>query len=91
MKLRTYEEINLTTIKRPNDRFLFNINVSKSIGRGAELSLFVHNVLDDAAYYLNERGTWVKRNHDIFYGVEFSMILDGLWSRLRGNGGEEEG
>ena len=80
---RTYEDIYLAKQKKPNDRFLFNINVSKSIGRSAELSLFVHNFFDDAAYYLNERGTWEARNHDIFYGVEFSMILDDLWNRFR--------
>jgi hypothetical protein len=68
-----------TVTKVPNDRFLFNINVTKSLGRGAELSLFVHNVFDDAAYYMNEYGYWTARNSNIFYGLELSMVLDDVF------------
>ncbi len=76
---REFEKTDLIIDKRPNDRLLFNINVSKSLGRGAEVSLFVHNVFDDAAWYQDIYGNWRSRNPDIFYGVEFSMILDELW------------
>ncbi|MBN1884316.1 MAG: TonB-dependent receptor plug domain-containing protein [Candidatus Krumholzibacteriota bacterium] len=79
---REYDAYDLAVKKQPNDRFLFNINVTKSIGRGSELSLFVTNVLDDPAYYRDDLGYWRTRNPDIFYGVEFSMILDNLWSRI---------
>jgi hypothetical protein len=65
--------------KVPNDRLLFNINVTKSLGRGAEVSLFVHNVFDDAAYYQNEYGYWSARNSNIFYGLELSVVLDDLF------------
>ncbi len=78
---RSYENCYLAIDKAPNDRLLFNINVSKSIGRGAEISFFVHNVFDDAAIYKNCFGTYNTRNPDIFYGVEFSTILDDLWKR----------
>jgi hypothetical protein len=78
---RVYDELDLAVRKTPNDRLLFNINISKSLGRGAEVSMFVHNVLDDPAYYLNEYGNYTSRNYDIFYGLEFSMILDDLFRR----------
>jgi len=78
---RHYDELDLIVQKRPNDRFLFNINVTKSLGKGAEVSLFVHNVFDDAAYYLDAYGYWRLRNPNIFYGVEVSLILDEFWRK----------
>jgi hypothetical protein len=78
---RQYDECDLSINKAPNDRVLFNINVSKSIGRGAEISFFVHNVFDDPATYENCYGTYSTRNPEIFYGVEFSMIMDEIWKR----------
>ena len=78
---RNYDEDDLTVFEKPNDRLLFNVNVSKGIGRGAELSFFVHNFFDDPAWYIDQQGYWRSRNHDIFYGIEFSMILDNLWRR----------
>lgn len=80
---RTYDDLSLLVRKRPNDRFLFNINVSKSLGRNAEVSMFVHNVLDDPAYYVDEQGFYRSRNHSIFYGIEFSVILDPLLQKAR--------
>jgi hypothetical protein len=76
---RSYTALDLATHKSPNDRVLFNINVSKSLGRGAELSLFVNNIFDDPSLYLDDYGTWEQRNPRIFYGVEFSSILDRFW------------
>jgi hypothetical protein len=76
---RLYDDLDLAVKSTPNDRLLFNINISKSLGRGAEVSMFVHNFFDDPAYYLNEYDNYVSRNHDIFYGLEFSMILDNLF------------
>lgn len=78
---RVYNKLDLEVHKSPNDRVLFNINVSKSVGRSAEISLFVHNLFDDAAYYKDYQGIWRSRNPDIFYGVECSMVLDDLWRR----------
>ena len=78
---RAYDKCDLAIGKAPNDRLLFNINVSKSIGRGAEISFFVHNVFDDAAIWETCDGFFYPRNPDIFYGVEFSTILDDLWKR----------
>jgi len=76
---RNVDPLDLEVFRKPNDRLLFNINVTKSLGRGAELSMFVHNFFDDAAFYQNQAGLYRSRNHDIFYGVEFSMVLNQLF------------
>ncbi len=88
--IRTYDNptCDLEVTKRPNDRYLFNINVSKSIGRGAEISFFVHNVFDDQAIYKDCYKRYQVRNPNIFYGVEFSMILDNLWQRVSAEAAE---
>jgi len=78
---RTYTALDLATHRSPNDRVLFNINVSKSLGRGAELSLFVHNLFDDPSLYVDDYGNTAARNPNIFYGVEFSSMLDNLFRR----------
>lgn len=78
---RVYDLCSTGIDKRPNDRYLFNINVSKSVGRGAEISFFVTNVFDDPATYRTCSGSYSTRNPNIFYGVEFSTILDDLWRR----------
>ena len=78
---RVYDDEDLKVKSTPNDRLLFNINISKSLGRGAEVSMFVHNFFDDPAFYLNEYGSYVARNHDIFYGLEFSVMLDNLFRK----------
>lgn len=80
---RNVDDLDLTVNKVPNDRFLFNVNVTKALGRGAEISLFVHNFFDDAAFYLDEYGLWKSRNHNIFYGVEMSFVLDDLFRKRR--------
>lgn len=78
---KPFDDQDLMIHRRPNDRLLFNVNVTKSLGRGAELSLFVHNVFDDAAYYIDDDGLRKSRNHNIFYGVEVSMDLNKLVNR----------
>jgi len=86
---RQLDDCSTSIDRRPNDRYLFNINVSKSVGRGAEISFFVTNVFDDPATYQTCGGTsYSTRNPNIFYGVEFSTILDELWKRAPA---EEEG
>jgi hypothetical protein len=64
-------------------KWLFNLNVSKSLFKGAEVSFYVNNFLDDPAI----RSYWIDattmsdevRNPDLFYGIEFSMVLDELF------------
>jgi hypothetical protein len=57
--------------------------VSKSLFKGAEVSLYVNNVLDDRAVYENPRlpGYYETGNPEIFYGIEFSMLMDNLLYR----------
>ncbi len=67
----------------PN-KWLFSFSISKSLFAGAEVSFYVNNFLDDFAYYnyyspITQREQQIKRNPDIFYGIEFSMIIDKLW------------
>jgi hypothetical protein len=83
---REYDLCSTGIDRRPDDRYLFNINVSKSVGRGAEISFFVTNVFDDPATYETCSGTYSTRNPNIFYGVEFSTILDDLWRRAPAEG-----
>ena len=65
-------------------KWLFTLNVSKSLFKGAEVSFYVNNFLDDPAiwrYYSITSGREVEqsRNPNLFYGIEFSMILDKIF------------
>lgn len=70
-------------IKRKPNKWLFSFNMSKSLFKGAELSFYVNNFLDDAAirrYYSSTTDiSEDKRNPDLFYGLEFSMMLGTLF------------
>jgi len=73
---RYYESIIAQTGK-----WLFNINVSKSLFPGAEVSFYVNNFMDTPGiwrHYNVAKGYTIerKRNPDLFYGLEFSMIID---------------
>jgi hypothetical protein len=72
-------------IKKKPAKWLFNINISKALFKGAEVSFYVNNVLDDPALYryqytynLNDIAEEV-RNPSLFYGIEFSMVVDELF------------
>jgi hypothetical protein len=67
-------------IKTKPNKWLFNLNVSKSLFPGAEVSFYINNLFDDSAVYryrssLTEYSESI-RNPDLSYGIEFSMILD---------------
>ncbi|MGE5437816.1 MAG: hypothetical protein ACM3O3_11355, partial [Syntrophothermus sp.] len=72
-------------IKSKSVKWLFNLNVSKSLFQGGEVSFYVNNFLDDAAI----RTYWSSptkldqesRNPNLTYGIEFSMIIDNLFRR----------
>lgn len=77
---RTYQENSVKTDKsKPNDQWMFSIVVSKSLYKGAEVSLYVDNIFNDRAYYKNRDGFWSARNHEIFWGISFSTKVDGLF------------
>ncbi|MFA7419965.1 MAG: TonB-dependent receptor [Melioribacteraceae bacterium] len=69
-------------IKRKPNKWLFSFNMSKSLFKGAEVSFYVNNFFDDPAIRrYNSSLTQMsdeKRNPDLFYGIEFSMIFDSL-------------
>ncbi len=58
--------------------YYFNLTVSKQIWQGIELSLFVNNFLNSRGFYVDQYGQNRIANPEIFYGIEFSMILDPL-------------
>ncbi len=70
-------------IKIKNAKWLFNLNISKSLFDGAEISFYVNNFLDDQAVrqYVSDSGTISQevRNPSLFYGIEFSSTLDNLF------------
>jgi len=72
-------------LKSKPNKWLFNLNISKSLFTGAEVSFYVNNFLDDPAirtYYYNPTNTTQEtRNPNLTYGLEFSMIIDNLIGR----------
>ncbi|MFH0988428.1 MAG: TonB-dependent receptor [bacterium] len=78
---RLWEE----SMKVTPPKWLFNINISKSLYRGAEVSIFVNNVLDNSAVHRRQRTgdptDLVEdiRNPELFYGIEFSMSFSELF------------
>jgi hypothetical protein len=77
---KSHDYFYLTTDKRPNDRWMFSIVASKSLFKGAEVSLFVDNIFNDRAYYLNRENNYQSRNHEIHWGISFSSKLDDLFN-----------
>jgi len=76
-------------VKTKPAKWLFNINISKALFKGAEVSFYVNNVLDDPAIYRyqytynsNDQAE-AERNPPLFYGIEFSMVVDELFKVLR--------
>ena len=73
-------------IKLKPNKWLFNLNVSKSLFKGAEVSFYVNNFLDDPALrkYFVSVGSQIEeiRNPSLSYGVEFSMVLDNLFKKV---------
>jgi len=67
-------------IKTKPNKWLFNLNVSKSLFPGGEVSFYVNNFLDDPAirtYYTSPTATAQdSRNPSLTYGIEFSFIVD---------------
>jgi hypothetical protein len=78
--VKTYTENDITTDKsRPNNQWLFSIVLSKSLFKGAEVSLYVENIFNDRAYYLSRLDSYSARNHEIFWGIGFSSKIDELF------------
>ena len=78
----TRNPLDYMTYIYPN-KWIFNIRLSKSLFKGAEVSLYVNNFLDDRAFYEQQKypGHYRSRNPEIFYGIEFSMLMDNVFRR----------
>jgi hypothetical protein len=79
-------------IRRPASSYLFitesfpnlwliNLRVSKSLWKGSEVSFFVNNMFNYQPLVSRDRVpegavSYLRRNPDIFYGMEFSMVID---------------
>jgi len=76
----TKDPLDYMTYKYPN-KWIFNVRVSKSLFTGVEVSLYVNNFLDDRAFYEDPKhpGYYYSRNPEIFYGIEFSMLMDNVF------------
>jgi len=77
---KSHDYLDVTTDKRPNDRWMFSIVASKSLFKGAEVSLYVDNIFNDKAYYMNRENNYKHRNHDIHWGISFSSKLDDIFN-----------
>ena len=79
---RVYSDYQYITESKPN-LWLINLRVSKELWKGSELSFFVNNLFDYRPLYKRQRVpagsiSYTRRNPEIFYGVEFSMVVDDL-------------
>jgi len=74
--IREYEETSITADKKPNNQWMFSLVASKSLFKGAEVSLFVENILNDLAYYVDRTGYYRSRNYEIHWGIAFSSKID---------------
>ncbi len=79
---RSFDALSTTVDRsRPNDKWLFSIVASKSLFKGAEISIFVDNIFNDPAYYRTRYGTYASRNPEMFWGIAFSSKLDHLFKK----------
>lgn len=73
------------SVKAKYTKWLVNLNISKSLFKGAEVSFYVNNVFDDPAVtrYMISSTQYdeATRNPPLFYGIEFSMIVDDLFGK----------
>jgi outer membrane receptor for ferrienterochelin and colicin len=76
---RTIEPFELNEEDRPN-KFLFNLNVSKSLWDGTAVSFFVNNFFNNQPLYQLRRSspnppTYERRNPELFYGLDLNVSL----------------
>ncbi|MBN2426568.1 MAG: TonB-dependent receptor [Calditrichaceae bacterium] len=77
---RQFDKFETTVDKSESHaKWLFSIVASKSLYKGAEISVFIENIFNDRAYYINRRGSESSRNPEIFWGVAFSSKLDEIF------------
>ena len=83
---RTYDDYNYIVETKPN-LWLINLRVSKDIWKGSELSFFVNNLFNYRPLYQRQRVpsgslSYTRRNPEIYYGVEFSVVVDEFFNYI---------
>jgi len=76
---RNIQPYDLFEEDRPN-KWLFNLKVSKSLWKGAAISFYVNNFLNNRPLYQSKRSSptspiYERRNPDIFYGIDLSTTF----------------
>ncbi|MDR3668102.1 MAG: TonB-dependent receptor [Ignavibacteriaceae bacterium] len=76
---RSIEPFELLEENMPN-KWLVNLNVSKSLWSGTAVSFFVNNFFDNQPLYQLRQSspsspTYERRNPDLFYGLDFNVSL----------------
>lgn len=70
-------------VRSEPSKWLVNLNLSKSLFRGAEVSFYVNNFFDDPAVYQYQSSydqyAESTRNPNLFYGLEFSISIDAMF------------
>jgi hypothetical protein len=79
---RTIQPNDLFEEDKPN-KWLFNLKVSKSLWKGAAISFYVNNFLNNRPLYKSRRSSasapiYERRNPDIFYGIDLSTTFNFL-------------
>jgi len=77
---RKIQSFDLLEEDRPN-KWLINLKVSKSLWKGAAISFYVNNFLNNQPLYKRLRSSEIspvydRRNPDIFYGIDFNTTID---------------
>ncbi|GAB4331164.1 MAG: TonB-dependent receptor [Calditrichia bacterium] len=84
---RPAPEYQFITESKPN-LWLVNLRVSKSLWPGSEVSFFVNNLFNSRPLYQRKRvasgsTVYIRRNPEIFYGMEFSMVVDDFYRFMK--------
>lgn len=79
---RSIQPYELNEEDKPN-KWLFNLKVSKSLWKGAAISFYVNNFLNNRPLYQSKRSSlsspvYERRNPDIFYGIDLSTTFNFL-------------
>ena len=79
---RTIQPYDLLDEDKPN-KWLLNLKVSKSLWKGAAISFYVNNFLNNRPLYKSRRSSasapvYERRNPDIFYGIDLSTTFNFL-------------
>jgi len=79
---RSIQPYDLAEENKPN-KWLFNVKVSKSLWKGAAVSFYVNNFLNNRPLYKSQRSSplspiYERRNPEIFYGIDLSTTLSFL-------------